>query len=30
MVSDLVPDVLRCRGVNGVLGNIGCVIADAF
>jgi len=28
--SGLVPDVLRCRGVNGVLGDVGRVIADAF
>src|SRR5262249_51800658 len=26
----LVPDVLRCRGVYGVLGDVRCVIADAF
>src|SRR4029450_13592968 len=26
----LVPDVFRGRSVNGILGNIGCVIADAF
>jgi hypothetical protein len=23
-------DVLRCRGVNGVLGDVGRVITDAF
>ena len=28
--SGLVPDVLRCRGVNGVLGDVGRVITDAF
>src|SRR6188508_1270966 len=26
----LVPDIFRNRGVNGIFGNIGCVIADAF
>ena len=26
----LVPDVFRNRGVNGILGNVGCVITDAF
>jgi hypothetical protein len=24
------PDVFRDRSVNGILGNVGCVIADAF
>src|SRR6476661_3477302 len=26
----LVPDVFRNRGVNRILGNVGCVIADPF
>ena len=24
------PDVFRCSGINCVLGNVGCVIADAL
>ena len=28
--SGLVPDVLRCSGVNGVFGDVGRVITDAF
>jgi hypothetical protein len=30
IVSGLVPDVLRCRGVNRVFGDVGRVIPDAF
>ena len=26
----LMPDVLRCRGVNGVFGDVGRMITDAF
>lgn len=28
--SGLVPDVLRCRSVNGVFGDVGRVVAHAF
>ena len=28
--STLVPDVLRCNSVNGLLGDVSRVIADAF
>jgi len=29
-LSGLVPDVVRCRSVNGIFGDIGGVIAHAF
>ena len=28
--SGLVPDVLRCSGVNGVFGDVGRMITDSF